>query len=60
MGRDDILTPWAVEALIADGHTIVISEGRVLRLDSWLAKHPGGSKAIEHMVGREATNEINM
>lgn len=60
MGRNDILTPWVVEGLIADGHTIVISEGRVLRLDGWLKKHPGGRLAILHMVGRDATNEINM
>jgi delta8-fatty-acid desaturase len=60
MGRNDILTPWAVEGLIADGHTIVISEGRVLRLDGWLQKHPGGKLAVLHMVGRDATNEINM
>jgi delta8-fatty-acid desaturase len=60
MGRDDILTPWAIEGLIADGHTIVISGGRVLRLDGWLNKHPGGKLAINHCVGRDATNEINM
>lgn len=60
MSRNDILTPWAVEGLIADGHTIVISEGRVLRLDSWQHKHPGGQKAIQHCVGKDATSEINM
>lgn len=60
MGRNDILRPWEVEGLIADGHTIVISEGRVLKLDGWLQKHPGGKLAVLHMVGRDATNEINM
>jgi len=60
MGRNDILTPWVIEGLIADGHTIVISEGRVLRLDGGLNKRPGGKLAIKHCVGRDATNEINM
>ncbi len=60
MSRNDVLTPWAVEGLIADGHTIVISEGRVLKLDGWLEKHPGGRLAVLHMVGRDASSEINM
>ncbi len=60
MDRNEVLSPAAVEALIANGHTIVISEGRVLKLDGWLEKHPGGRLAIMHMVGRDATNEINM
>jgi len=46
--------------LIADGQTIVIYEGHVLKLDSWLWKHPGGQLAIQHMVGRDATDEINV
>ncbi len=46
--------------MIADGHTIVVFEGRVLQLDAWLEKHPGGRLAIMHMVGRDATDEINM
>lgn len=60
MDRDQILSPRAVESLIADGHTIVISENRVLRLDGWLDKHPGGRLAVMHMVGRDATDEINV
>ena len=60
MNRNQILTRAAVEALIANGHSIVISEGRVLKLDGWLEKHPGGRLTIMHMVGRDATNEINM
>ncbi|KAK3388002.1 fatty acid desaturase [Podospora didyma] len=59
MERDKIMTPCAVRELIADGQTIVIFEDYVLRLDSWLGKHPGGSLAILHMVGKDATDEIN-
>lgn len=60
MGRNDILSPWAIEGLIAEGHTIVIWEGKVLRLDGWLDRHPGGRLAVLHMVGRDASNEINV
>ncbi len=59
MDRDKILTPQSVRDLIAKGHTIVIYEDFVLRLDSWLDKHPGGRLAILHMVGKDATDEIN-
>ncbi|KAK4138984.1 fatty acid/sphingolipid desaturase [Trichocladium antarcticum] len=59
MLRDRVITPAAVEDLIADGHIIVIFEDYVLQLDSWLDKHPGGNLAIRHMVGKDATDEIN-
>lgn len=55
-----MLTRRSIEGLIAAGRTIVISEGRVLQLDSWLDKHPGGRLAVLHMVGRDATDEINV
>ncbi|KID92987.1 fatty acid desaturase [Metarhizium guizhouense ARSEF 977] len=58
MSRDQILSPEAVDAMIADGGTIVIFEEYVLRLNSWLDRHPGGRLAILHMVGRDATDEI--
>jgi len=58
MDRDRILTPRMVEGMIAEGHAIVMFDGMVLRLDSWLEKHPGGRLAILHMVGRDATDEI--
>ncbi|PHH79420.1 hypothetical protein CDD80_4873 [Ophiocordyceps camponoti-rufipedis] len=52
MSRDEI------ESLIANGRKIVIFRGQVLRTDAWLPYHPGGDKAILHMVGRDATAEI--
>lgn len=58
MDRGKILSQAAVDALIADGQTIVIFQDHVLRLDSWLPRHPGGSLAILHMIGRDATDEI--
>ncbi|KAL2040555.1 hypothetical protein N7G274_006534 [Stereocaulon virgatum] len=60
MDRNQLLSRRKVEGLIAAGRVIVISEGRVLQLDGWLNKHPGGRLAVLHMVGRDATDEINV
>lgn len=45
--------------MIADGKAIVILDDMVLRLDSWLHLHPGGERAILHMIGKDATDEVN-
>ena len=60
MDRNRIISPREIENFIAEGQLIVIHEGHVLRLDGWLKKHPGGKLAILHMVGRDATDEINV
>lgn len=52
MSRNDI------EAMIAGGRKIVILNQHVLRVDPWLPYHPGGDIAMLHMVGRDATAEI--
>ncbi|KFA72370.1 hypothetical protein S40288_05602 [Stachybotrys chartarum IBT 40288] len=54
MSRDD------VEALIADGRKVIIVAQHVLKVDPWLPYHPGGDKAILHMVGRDATDEVDV
>nr|POE93436.1 delta 8-(e)-sphingolipid desaturase [Quercus suber] len=56
--RDTVLSRSEIEKSIAKGHKIVIVKGNVLKVDAWLPFHPGGSKAILHMVGRDATNEV--
>jgi delta8-fatty-acid desaturase len=56
--RDALLSRGQIEALIAEGRKVVIVDGRVLKVDAWLPYHPGGDKAILHMVGRDATDEI--
>ncbi|KAK3671826.1 hypothetical protein LTR78_008371 [Recurvomyces mirabilis] len=56
--RECILTRNDIEALIAEGRKIVILDGKVIKPDAWLPYHPGGDKAILHMVGRDATNEV--
>ena len=53
------MTRRQVEGLIADGKAVVIVDGEVLKLDAWLKYHPGGDKAIFHMLGRDATDEVN-
>jgi sphingolipid 8-(E)-desaturase len=55
---DNALARSDIEALIAEGRQIVLVDGKVLKVDAWLPFHPGGSKAILHMVGRDATNEV--
>lgn len=57
--KDTIWTRCEIEGMIAEGKTIVIVDGNVLRVDAWLRFHPGGEKAIMHMVGRDATDEVN-
>ena len=48
-----------VEGLIANGRSIIVVDQRVLNVDAWMKYHPGGDKAIMHMVGRDATDEVN-
>lgn len=48
-----------IRELVEQGHAIVISGGYVLKLDSWLNYHPGGAKVILHVVGRDATVELD-
>lgn len=48
-----------IEGLIASGKHVIIVNQFVLRVDPWLKYHPGGDIAIKHMVGRDATDEVN-
>ncbi|KAI9882099.1 MAG: hypothetical protein M1823_006157 [Watsoniomyces obsoletus] len=57
--RDMVLDRRQVESLIARGQTILIVDDRVLRVDAWMKYHPGGEMAIRHVVGRDATDEVN-
>ncbi|KAI5854099.1 fatty acid desaturase [Durotheca rogersii] len=53
-----VLSRRAIEGLIADGRNIFIVDQYVFKADPWLQYHPGGDKAILHMVGRDATSEV--
>ncbi|KAG7663229.1 SLD [[Candida] subhashii] len=45
--------------LISQGKAIVIYKNNVLNLTNWIPKHPGGDKAVYHLVGRDASDEMN-
>ncbi|KAJ3555212.1 hypothetical protein NPX13_g10403 [Xylaria arbuscula] len=47
-----------VEGLIADGRMVFILDQYVIKADAWAPYHPGGDKAIRHMIGRDATDEV--
>ncbi|SCU88114.1 LAMI_0D08834g1_1 [Lachancea mirantina] len=53
-----IITRSEIEDRIAKGQAVVIYEDLVLQLDKWIRFHPGGDKAIHHMIGRDATDEM--
>lgn len=49
-----------IAARILDGDNIVIYRGRIIRIPAaWLAAHPGGELAIQHFVGRDASDEVD-
>lgn len=54
-----LLSRRKVEALIADGRSIFIADQNVFKADAWIPFHPGGDLAIKHLVGRDATDEVN-
>jgi hypothetical protein len=56
--KSRIFSRREIEAQIANGRSIVIVDSKVLKVDAWLPYHPGGDKAIRHMVGRDATDEV--
>jgi delta8-fatty-acid desaturase len=53
-----VFTRREIEGLIASGRSIVIVDNKVLKVDAWMPYHPGGDKAMQHMVGRDATDEV--
>ncbi|KAE9404753.1 hypothetical protein BT96DRAFT_955527 [Gymnopus androsaceus JB14] len=54
------LTRSEIGKCILDGQHLIIYNKKVLRIpSSWLDVHPGGSLALLHFVGRDATPEIN-
>ncbi|KAL3469572.1 fatty acid desaturase-domain-containing protein [Aspergillus californicus] len=57
--RNNMFSRREIEGMIAEGQLLVILGNDVLKLDSWIKRHPGGDLAIKHMVGRDATDEVN-
>jgi delta8-fatty-acid desaturase len=60
MAQHKTISPAEIQSRITEGEPIVVYEGYVLHLGQWINMHPGGRLAILHMVGRDATDEINM
>lgn len=56
--KSTVLSRDAIEAQISEGRAIVIVDNKVLKVDAWLPYHPGGDKAMRHMIGRDATDEV--
>lgn len=56
--REKVYGRRDIEKLIAEGRKIIIVNNKVLKVDAWLKYHPGGDLAILHMVGRDATDEV--
>ncbi|TFK30329.1 delta 8-sphingoloid desaturase protein [Coprinopsis marcescibilis] len=57
--RDQLWSTDAVAAAILDGQTLIVYRDKLLRIpDKWLTAHPGGNLALLHLVGRDATDEI--
>lgn len=55
-----VLSRREIEGMIAEGKHVMIFDQYVLRVDPWLPYHPGGDKAIKHMVGRDGTDEMTV
>ena len=47
-----------IEGQIANGRAVVIVDSKVLNVGAWMPYHPGGDKAMRHMIGRDATDEV--
>ncbi|OKL55576.1 hypothetical protein UA08_09149 [Talaromyces atroroseus] len=56
--RNKVLSVREIEGMIANGQSIIILDQKVLKLDAWIEHHPGGHKPIQHMVGKNATDEV--
>ena len=52
------LTRSQLAARICEGDSLFIYRSRVINATSWQQHHPGGSLAILHFVGRDATDEV--
>ncbi|KAJ5361165.1 hypothetical protein N7541_002009 [Penicillium brevicompactum] len=57
--RENVFSRREVEGMIAENKLIIIVDDKVLRLDGWIKFHPGGDMAIKHMIGKDATDEVN-
>jgi cytochrome b involved in lipid metabolism len=45
--------------IVDQGDLLVVYDKKIYRLNPWIKHHPGGEMVILHMVGKDATDEIN-
>src|ERR1043165_2717360 len=48
------------EKRVQSGQILIIYNDKVYKLNKWIKYHPGGELAIRHMIGKDATDEINV
>lgn len=60
MGRNDLMSRGDVEDLIARGNVITIFQDKVIKMNAWLPRHPGGELLVRHFIGRDASLEIEV
>ncbi|KAJ1667912.1 hypothetical protein IW140_003446 [Coemansia sp. RSA 1813] len=58
MGKLPTCTVGELRRRIGEGEYLVIINGLVCKLNGFVNKHPGGPLAIQHMIGRDATDEV--
>jgi delta8-fatty-acid desaturase len=47
------------QRIIENEDLLIIYSNKIYRLNSWIKHHPGGDMVILHMIGKDATDEIN-
>ncbi|KAJ2843037.1 hypothetical protein GGI22_007349, partial [Coemansia erecta] len=57
-GKLPACTPSELRRRVSEGEYLVIINGLVCKLNGFIDKHPGGPLAIQHMIGRDATDEV--
>jgi len=58
--KETVWTRAMIAASILDGKLLIIYDAKVFDLTQWAPLHPGGALAILHMIGRDATAQINV
>ncbi|CAG8627923.1 1055_t:CDS:1 [Cetraspora pellucida] len=54
------LTKQEVEKRVQNGQILIIYNNKVYKLNKWINYHPGGELAIINMIGKDATDAINV
>ncbi|CAG8534726.1 11097_t:CDS:1 [Racocetra persica] len=54
------LTKREVEQRVRNGQMLIIYNNKVYKLNKWIKYHPGGELAIINMIGKDATDAINV